>query len=581
MKMKSVLVSMLALAAVFSSCSKDGETPGQGGPGAITGDTYLSVALGGSRSARTYAANTAAGTVAESTVKSGYILTFNAQRQKLAATPLDLTKDIVLDPANQTLPGQPSGNTGNISAGEAIKVSDATKYVMIVLNPTPALEKTLKTATSFAELKDKALSDIADVVAAKDGFPMINQGVFDGTNADEGLIECSGNLFTKDNMGSSSTPQEAAKAKPVSVVVVRLVAKVGLSTPMQEVSTISSPNAIVLEDEAENAAIFLDGWLTNTTNKSYLPYSPLVYDAQNNPGKDLSIAYRQDNNYPLSPATDFDWLKNATPPSAWNTKSDPVYVVENTMSVAGQKVINTTKLVLKARFFPEDFKDTSDASKSETWFVFSSDSVGTHTELISYKDMANLLKGTASGSISADDVKMIQNLMGEIAKKASYVKTGTQEGDYDALYSDLSASATPKNPLDKIGYVAATVRDMSDLADYPGAYMQIYYKGICYYDILIKHNSNIKDKLVEGKWGVVRNNWYTLKIDKISKRGTPFIPDPTDPDIVDPSNPDENTPNEGTDAYLSVTVTVADWTTWERRGALTLFGSIRLFDMCI
>ena len=178
--------------------------------------------------------------------------------------------------------------------------------------------------------------------------------------------------------------------------------------------------------------------------------------------------------------------------------------------------------------------------------------------------MANLLKGTASGSISADDVKMIQNLMGEIAKKASYVKTGTQEGDYDALYSDLSASATPKNPLDKIGYVAATVRDMSDLADYPGAYMQIYYKGICYYDILIKHNSNIKDKLVEGKWGVVRNNWYTLKIDKISKRGTPFIPDPTDPDIVDPSNPDENTPNEGTDAYLSVTVTVADWTTWEQ-----------------
>jgi len=100
---------------------------------------------------------------------------------------------------------------------------------------------------------------------------MINQGVFDGTDADEGLIECSGNLFTKDNMGSSSTPQEAAKAKPVSVVVVRLVAKVGLSTPMQEVSTISSPNAIVLEDEAENAAIFLDGWLPNTTNNPICP----------------------------------------------------------------------------------------------------------------------------------------------------------------------------------------------------------------------------------------------------------------------------------------------------------------------
>ena len=66
-----------------------------------------------------------------------------------------------------------------------------------------------------------------------------------------------------------------------------------------------------------------------------------------------------------------------------------------------------------------------------------------------------------------------------------------------------------------------------------------------------------------GESGVPFSIIFT-KIDKISKRGTPFIPDPTDPDIVDPSNPDENTPNEGTDAYLSVTVTVADWTTWEQ-----------------
>ena len=67
-----------------------------------------------------------------------------------------------------------------------------------------------------------------------------------------------------------------------------------------------------------------------------------------------------------------------------------------------------------------------------------------------------------------------------------------------------------------------------------------------------------------GKWGVVRNNAYTLTLNSISKQGLPFIPDPTDPTIVDPQNPTPETPNEDTEAYLSVAVQIATLTLWSQ-----------------
>ena len=65
---------------------------------------------------------------------------------------------------------------------------------------------------------------------------------------------------------------------------------------------------------------------------------------------------------------------------------------------------------------------------------------------------------------------------------------------------------------------------------------------------------------------MVRNNWYTLAVNKISKPGKPYIPDPTDPDITDPTNPDpENpTPDDQDQAFISVSITVNNWTTWNQ-----------------
>lgn len=63
-----------------------------------------------------------------------------------------------------------------------------------------------------------------------------------------------------------------------------------------------------------------------------------------------------------------------------------------------------------------------------------------------------------------------------------------------------------------------------------------------------------------GKYGVVRNNWYTLTINSVKQPGTPWIPDTTDP--TDPEKPGEN--DDDAEAYLSVSITVNPWTTWSQ-----------------
>ena len=63
-----------------------------------------------------------------------------------------------------------------------------------------------------------------------------------------------------------------------------------------------------------------------------------------------------------------------------------------------------------------------------------------------------------------------------------------------------------------------------------------------------------------GKYGVVRNNWYTLTINSVKQPGTPWIPDTTDP--TDPEKPGEN--DDAAAAYLSVSITINPWTTWSQ-----------------
>lgn len=80
--------------------------------------------------------------------------------------------------------------------------------------------------------------------------------------------------------------------------------------------------------------------------------------------------------------------------------------------------------------------------------------------------------------------------------------------------------------------------------------MRYYHESVCYYDVLIRHDQNVIEKMALGRYGVVRNNWYHLDLQSVSGPGTPWIPDPSDPDPTNPTPP--GTDDDESDAYLSV-----------------------------
>ena len=60
-----------------------------------------------------------------------------------------------------------------------------------------------------------------------------------------------------------------------------------------------------------------------------------------------------------------------------------------------------------------------------------------------------------------------------------------------------------------------------------------YTDGICYYTVWIRHNPTTEVAMQQDKYGVVRNHWYNLEINSISKVGSnkpQYDGDPEDPD---------------------------------------------------
>lgn len=90
--------------------------------------------------------------------------------------------------------------------------------------------------------------------------------------------------------------------------------------------------------------------------------------------------------------------------------------------------------------------------------------------------------------------------------------------------------------------------------------VEYFQKGACYYSILIRHDDAVTGTMELGKYGVVRNNWYTLTINSVKQPGTPWIPDPTNP--IDPTDPGED--NDEAESFLAVGITVNGWTTWSQ-----------------
>ena len=224
---------------------------------------------------------------------------------------------------------------------------------------------------------------------------------------------------------------------------------------------------------------------------------------------------------------------------AWNDGSGsdkPLYCLENTFDINNMKQGQTTRVLLKATYTPKVLETETD----KTFFMIgnSSDFWTKNTLTAQIRSKAEEVLNTTTG--------VTVTLKGNLLEGGTHVLDATNveiKSGEDDKTADVVTEINKKLGLDKDKGI------------------KTYKNGESYYIARIKHfgddltpwqegNATYGGKNLEwlGRYGVLRNNWYDLTINKISGPGYPDVPKvkPTDSD-------DEDT------KYISVSVKILSW----------------------
>ena len=504
---KSFLTLFVGLA--MAACSND-EEMATGGQDLLPVDgreAYMSVVVDMPKSTGTRAPGENHGTADEQNVNEVLLALFDASDVCLETKTLASTEYIL------NVGGNPAAGTGN-----AFKVPSTTAKVLAVVNPSDKFKAACVASASWSVINGAVEQTLDEVIGAtKDNFMMINAG--DNANPANGAL-VTANVKVVD--GTSIADRSL-------IHVDRVVAKVSLGT---------NPDGVKVP---AGVTCTFGNWALNVTNKSMFPYAEIVMPAGGSAGAD----YRIDPNYELAGfnVSQFNYLKVAddgTLPADFSAMTDSKYCLENTMAADAQTQAQTTAAVASAVYTPNSF------TAGDSWFRL----LG-----VTYKTLADLQAVyNAAKAVTSPDALQTQIIT-----------------LCDQFYARMSAAATAQGKTVGADFAAITLAELDAIAN-GGEYskpdatagetvgVEYFQKGVCYYNILIRHDDAITATMALGKYGVVRNNWYTLTINSVKQPGTPWIPDTTDP--TDPEKPGEN--DDDAEAYLSVSITVNPWTTWSQ-----------------
>ena len=516
---KSFLTLFVGLA--MAACSNDEEMT-TGGQDRLPVDgkaAYMSVSVAMPKSSGTRAPGEDHGTADEQKVNEVLLALFDASDVCLETKELGTT-DYILNVGGADVTGYD---------GTAFKVPSATAKVLAVVNPSDKFKAACVASASWSVINGAVEQTLEEVIGAtKDNFMMINAG--DNANPTAGaLVTANVKVVDGTTYADATAAIAAAQADRSVIKVDRVVAKVSLGT---NAGGVTVPTGVT--------CTFGD-WALNVTNKSMFPYSEIVMPAGGSAGAD----YRIDPNYLLAGfnVSQFNYLKVAadgTLPTDFSAMTDSKYCIENTMAADAQTQAQTTAAVVSAVYTPNSF------TAGESWFRL----LG-----VTYKTLADLQTVyNAAKTAATPDAAQTQLIT-----------------LCDQFYARMSAAAAAQDKTVGADFAAITIGELDAIAN-GGEYskpdaaagetvgVEYFQEGVCYYNILIRHDDAITGTMAHGKYGVVRNNWYTLTINSVKQPGTPWIPDTTDP--TDPEKPGEN--DDDAEAYLSVNITVNPWTTWSQ-----------------
>ena len=225
----------------------------------------------------------------------------------------------------------------------------------------------------------------------------------------------------------------------------------------------------------------------------------------------------------------------------WNNGSGsdkPLYCLENTFDINNMKQGQTTRVLLKATYTPNILAKETD----KTFFM-----IGNSSDIWTKANLTAQIKSKAE--------EVLKTTTGvKVTLKDKLLEGGTHV--LDATNVEIKSGED-----DKTSEVVNQINIKLGFDKDKGIGIKTYKNGESYYIARIKHFGDDLTPWKEGnktydgnndswlgRYGVLRNNWYDLTINKISGPGYPDIPEvkPTDPD-------DEDT------KYINVEVKILDW----------------------
>lgn len=549
---------LAVIAAMTASCSSNNDLVNGGGNGENeTGASYASFKINLPTTSGTRADDPKPGTpsfnhgtAAEYEVKNGTILIFDKDGKFVESAELgtmnpwtDVKSDGVTTAAIATV------KLEHVSVG-------ANNYKALVLlnNDVDATTKKVTLPTASTDTYANWSKDVSKVNAVNyaktDGIFMANAPMYNGTTKEPTTLVDIKGVYAS---------QEEAQAKPATTIYVeRGLAKV----TMKDFET---GGYSIGGGTYDGATVKIEKWQLDVTNKSTYPVHQIgglssattgfadiwktdrFYDQTSTAFK--RVYWGVDPNYNNA---DYQTLENCK--TAFNMitndkvtgdagEANPQYCLENTFDLDNMMQGQTTRVVFKAVFTPKDLN-----SKYTTFYK-----IGNNTDIWSQENLEKQIKTVALTAMGITDAEEQKKYGVDLTKGTNISgKAGQHLIEAANITYSGEAASSQVNPT-----AIAAINEKLGLSDKVG--ISTYLNGEAYYIARIKHFNELtpwtagkaygteNDKYL-GRYGVLRNNWYELSVNKVSGLGYPDVPE------VKPTLPDDEN-----DQYINVSVKILSW----------------------
>lgn len=421
-----------------------------------------------------------------------------------------------------------AATTTNITDYEkGFYMANAPEFTTKDVEPT-----TLVPIKGIYRTKEEAHSKPGTTVHVERGLAKVTVGKGTGDDYFTGakVSGSTGSKYSNDKVQITNWALDVTNKKSFPVHVTSgLKAGITLTDPVQTVP--AYPN--IWKNEEATAGTnpatsrFVSNSTTATFKRVYWGIDPNYSMA------DLSDFAKCDEQFTLAPAngSGVTWMNGSG-------SDKPLYCLENTFDINNMKQGQTTRVLLKATYTPSAVATETD----KTFFM-----IGNSSDIWTVTTLAEQIKSKA------------EEVLGTTTGVTVTLNDGIKAAGTHVL--DATNVTIKSGEVDKTAAIVGQINDKLGFDLSKGVGIKTYKNGESYYIARIKHfgddltpwvagNDNYGGNNLNwlGRYGVLRNNWYDLTIEKISGPGYPDVPK------VKPGTPDDEDTK-----YISVSVKILDW----------------------